>query len=53
VRLTVAQRLRMEEMGATLWPTEKLSAGEVTRRLALLQLLWEESERGWVPSVRD
>jgi hypothetical protein len=43
----------MEQMGETLWPTEKLSAGEITRRLALIQLLWEESERGRVPSVRD
>jgi hypothetical protein len=38
VRLTPAQSLRMEQMGETLWPTEKLSAGEVTRRLALTQL---------------
>jgi hypothetical protein len=32
VRLTPAQALRMERMGEALWPTEKLSAGEVTRR---------------------
>jgi len=47
VRLTVAQALRMERIGECLWPTEKLSAAEVTRRLALSQLLWAESERGW------
>jgi hypothetical protein len=38
VRLTPAQTLRMERMGGALWPTEKLSAAEVTRRLALTQL---------------
>jgi hypothetical protein len=52
VRLTPAQALRMERMGEALWPTEKLSAGEVTRLLALTQLLWAESERGIVESVR-
>jgi len=52
MRLMPAQALRMERMGETLWPTEKLSAGEVTRRLALTQLLWAESERGMVESVR-
>jgi len=52
VRLTPAQALRMERMGQTLWPTEKLSAGEVTRRLALTQLLSAETERGMVESVR-
>ena len=53
VRLTVAQALRMERMGETLWPGERLSAAEVTRRLALTQLLWAESERNMVESVRD
>jgi hypothetical protein len=52
VQLTPAQTLRMERMGEALWPTEKLSAAEVTRRLALTQLLWAESERGMVESVR-
>jgi len=52
VRLTPAQTLRMERIGQTLWPTEKLSAAEVTRGLALMQLLWAESERGMVESVR-
>jgi hypothetical protein len=46
VCLTPAQALRMERMGEALWQTEKLSAAEVTRRLALRQLLWAESERG-------
>jgi hypothetical protein len=53
VRLTPAQALRMKRMGQTLWPGEKLSAAEVTRRLALTQLLWAESERNMVASVRD
>jgi len=52
VRLTVAQALRMERMGQTRWPGERLSAAEVTRRLALTQLLWAESVRGMVESVR-
>ena len=52
VRLTPAQALRMERMGEALWPTEKLSAAEVTRRLALTQLLWAESERNMVEVVR-
>jgi hypothetical protein len=30
-----------------------LSAAEVTRRLALTRLLWAESERNIVESVRD
>jgi len=45
IRLTLAQTLRMERMGQTLWPGERLSAAEVTRRLALTQLLWSEDER--------
>ena len=48
IRLTVHQTLRMERMGQTLWPGEKLSAAEVARRLALTQLLWSEDERGMV-----
>ena len=52
VRLTPAQTLRMERIDECLWPTEKLSAAEVTRRLALTQLLWAESKRGMVESVR-
>jgi len=52
VRLTAAQTLHMERMGECLWPTEKLSAAEVTRRLALTQLLWAESERNMVEQVR-
>jgi hypothetical protein len=53
VRLTPAQALRTDLMGEALWPTEKLSAAEVTRRLALTQLLWADSERNIVASVRD
>ena len=52
VRLTPAQALRMERMGECLWPTEKLSAAEVTRRLALTQLLWAESERNMGEQVQ-
>jgi len=52
VRLTPAQTLHMERIDECLWPTEKLSAAEVTRRLALTQLLWAESKRGMVESVR-
>ena len=52
VGLTPVQALRMERMGECLWPTEKLSAAEVTRRLALTQLLWAESERNMVEQVR-
>ena len=39
-------------MGQTLWPGERLSAAEVTRRLALTQLLWAESKRNMVERVR-
>ena len=57
VRLTPAQALRMERMGECLWPTEKLSAAKVIRRLALTQLLragmlWAESKRNMVEQVR-
>jgi len=52
VRLTPAQTLRMERMDETLWPTEKLSAPEVTRRLALTQLRWAESEPNMVETAR-
>jgi len=50
-RLTAAQALRLERMGEALWPTEKLSAAEVTRRLALTELLWAESERNILEQV--
>ena len=46
------RRRGCELIGEALWPTEKLSAAEVTRRLALAQLLWAESEQGMVESVR-
>ena len=51
-RLKPAQALRMERIGEVLWPTEKLSAAEVARCLALTQLLWAESERGMVELAR-
>jgi hypothetical protein len=52
VRLTPAQVSRMERLGVVLWPTEELGLGEVSRRLLLEHLLWQESERGMVESVR-
>lgn len=51
VRVTLAQALRMERIGECLWPTEKLSVGEISRRLLLEHLLWAESERNLVESV--
>ena len=42
-----AQTLRVERMGERLWPNERLGVAEVTRRLALTQLLWAQSEPGW------
>jgi hypothetical protein len=39
-------------MGECLWPTEKLDIGEISRRLLLEHLLWAESERNMVESVR-
>jgi hypothetical protein len=51
VRLTPAQALRCEKLAAYLWPTEKLEAGEISRRLLLEHLLWQESERNLVESV--
>ena len=52
VRLTVAQALGCEKLGECLWPGEELSAEEISRRLLLEHLLWAESERGMVESVR-
>ena len=48
VRLTAAQALRCEKLGECLWPTEKLTVEEVSRRLLLEHLLWQESERDMV-----
>jgi hypothetical protein len=52
LRLKTAQILRIERMGARLWPTEKLSAAEISRRLLLEHLLWAESERNMVDTLR-
>jgi hypothetical protein len=38
VRLTMHQALRMERMGECLWPTEKLTVAEISRRLLLEHL---------------
>ena len=51
VRLTVAQSLRYEKLGECLWPGEKLSVDQISRR-RLEHLLWAESERGMVESLR-
>ena len=48
IRLTAHQTLRMERMGQTQWPGERLSAAEVARRLALTQLLWSEDEHNMI-----
>ena len=50
--ITPAQTLRMERAGECLWPTEELDIGEISRRLLLEHLLWQESERGMVESIR-
>ena len=52
VHLTAAQALRCEKLGECLWPTEKLSVEEISRRLLLEYLLWAESEHNLVESVR-
>jgi hypothetical protein len=52
VRLTVAQALRCEKLATYLWPQEKLSVEEISRRLLLEHLLWAESERDLVERVR-
>jgi hypothetical protein len=40
--------LRMERMGECLWPEEKLGIEEVSRRLLLEHVLWQESKRNMV-----
>ena len=52
VRLKSAQALQVEKLGESLWPTEKLDIGEISRRLLLEHLLWAESERNMAESVR-
>ena len=52
VCLTAAPASRCEKLGQCLWPTEKLGVDEVARRLLLEHLLWAESERNLVESVR-
>jgi hypothetical protein len=51
VRLTVAQALRCEKLATYLWPQEKLSVEEISRRVLLGHLLWAESERNLVERV--
>ena len=48
VKLTVNQALRTEWLGQCLWPDEKLDIAEVSRRLLLEHLLWQESARNMV-----
>ena len=52
VDLKAAQALRCEKPGECLWPTAKLSVEKISRRLLLEHLLWAETERGMVESVR-
>jgi hypothetical protein len=52
VRLTVEQALRCEKLGSYLWPQEKLSVEEISRRLLLEHLLWAESEHNLVEQVK-
>lgn len=52
VRRTVAQALNREKLATYLWPQEKLSVEEISRRLLLEHLLWQESERNLIESVR-
>jgi hypothetical protein len=52
IRLTMAQCLRCEQLGTCLWPAEKLDVAEISRRLLLEHLLWQESERRLIDSVR-
>jgi hypothetical protein len=47
-----ATNVAAERIGECLRPTEKLRVGEISRRLALTQLLWAESERNMVEQVR-
>lgn len=51
VRLTTAQALRCEKLATYLWPQEKLSVEEISRRLLLEHLLSAESERNLIKSV--
>jgi len=51
VRLTAQQALRCEKLAGYLWPEEKLSVEEISRRLLLEHLLWAESERNLIQSV--
>lgn len=52
VRLTMHQQLRCEKLGECLWPGEKLSVEEISWRLLLEHLLWAESKRWLVETVR-
>ena len=51
VKLTHAQVLRAVELGAVLWPTEKLDISEISRRLLLEHMLFTEDANGMVPRV--
>jgi hypothetical protein len=44
--------LRCEKLATYLWPQEKLSVEEISRRLLLEHLLWQESERNLIERVR-
>jgi hypothetical protein len=51
VKLTMHQVLRCEKLATYLWPQERLDVGEIIR-LLLEHLLWQESERNLIESVR-
>jgi len=53
LRLTVAQALRCEKLATYLWPEEKLSVEEISRRLLLEHLLWAESELSFAATWRE
>lgn len=52
VRLTSAQALCCEKLAECLWPAEKLSVEQISRRLLREHLLWVESERNMCEPVR-
>ena len=52
VKLTMHQALRCEKLATYLSPEENLDVGEISRRLLLEHLLWQESERNFIESVR-
>jgi len=48
LQLNMTHILRIQRMGARLWPTEKLSPSEIGQRLLLEYLLWAEDQHNMV-----